>query len=760
MVQSVGTNAPRLDCHDKLTGRTKYLDDLDIPHCWFGGVVYSSIPYGRIIKINFDPSFDWGSVVTCTFKDIPGKNNTVFLTQDQPILAEEYVKHVGEAIVLVAAPTKEILSQARSHIHIEYAASVPVLTIEQAKDKATLISGKDNILAQYCINKGDLDVGFKEAAVVIEGEYQTGFHEHAYIETQAMAAVPRTDGGLTVMGSLQCPYYVLKTLVSVLNCGADRVNVRQLPMGGSFGGKEDYPSLLGSYVALLAKKSGRPVKLIYSREDDIIMSTKRHPSIVKHKTGVKKDGTLTAMEINVEFNGGAYATMSPVVLSRGVIHAAGPYRCDHVRSTAVCYATHNVPCGAFRGFGVPQTIFAIEAHMDKIAEALGINPLKLRAKNCLKLGDTTQTKQLLRESVGAAQCLDTVAKGCSFEKKWQAYRRQNQAARGKKNIQKGIGLALYMHGGAFTGSGESVMKTEAGLMLQKDGVVRVLTGCTEMGQGAHTVLPQIVADTLGIPLKCVYCEVPDTDLVPDSGPTVASRTTMIVGWLLTQCAASFKERLFEFIARTYRVEKTALKLVRASFVSGSKRITDFKTAANDYLSKVGELKVIERYKLPPYIQWDPATHIGDAYPAYSWAADVAEVSVDMDTFEVTVDKMTIAVELGRAINPVLVKGQMEGGTLQALGWALMEDMQIINGHPQNKNLQTYIIPTARDIPDWRVHIIEEPFSYGPMGAKGIGELPLDGGAPAIVNAIYNATGLRITEIPVTPEKLLRQCAKL
>jgi len=755
MAKCVGKNVPRLDAYGKVTGKTQYIDDIEVPGCWYGVVVWSDIPYGKIKKITYDPAFDWDQVVTCDHTDIPGRNATIFLTEEQPILAEEFVRHVGEAIVLIAAPTKEMADLAKRHVKIVYKELKPVLSIAESKKKKQVIWGDDNVQSHYRIEKGDVGKGFGEADQVVEGRYETGFHEHVYIEPQGVAALPRDDGGITVMGSVQCPFYVLKTLKSVFDVDETKINVVETPMGGAFGGKEDYPSLLGSYVALLTKKSGKPVKIIYSREEDIIVTTKRHPSIVTHKTGVKKDGTITAMEIDVEFEGGAYSTLSPVVLSRGVIHSAGPYCCENVVSKAACYATNQVPTGAFRGFGAPQVFFALESHIDKVAESIGMNPYAFRFKNCVREGDALSTTQVLKESVGAEICLTSVAKETDFEKKWDEYQKNlpTFSLPHSPTKKRGIGLSLYMHGGAFTGAGEAIMKTEAGLRLERDGRVSILTGCTDMGQGMTTVLPQIASDALGLPVNSVSCVTPDTAVVPDSGPTVASRTTMIIGSVMEKCAASLREELLSFASEKHQVEVENIDIKDGLVLLNGKETAPFENLANAYLDQEGDLMVVERYQLPPGIKWDAEKHLGDAYPAYSWAADIAEVTVDTETFEVTVDKMTVAVELGKAINPILVEGQMEGGTLQALGWGLMEDNVSREGRPMANRFQTYIVPTVADTPEWKILIHEEPFSAGPQGAKGIGELPLDGGAPAIANAIYNAIGLRCESLPITPEKL-------
>lgn len=738
MAKCVGTNVPRLDGVQKVTGATKYIDDMEFPGCWHGDVVRSPIPYGRVKGISFDPGFDWSQVATCTYKDIPGKNATIFMTEEQPILAEGYVRHVGEAVVLVAAPTREMARSAVRHVRVEYDELKPVLTIEDSQKGGQIIFGKDNIQLKFTIEKGAVARGFAAADFVVEGEYRTGLQEHVYIEPQGAVAIPRPDGGITVKASVQCPFYVLKTLKAVLGVDEKGVNVAQAPMGGAFGGKEEYPSVMCSYVALLARKSGKAVKIIYSRDEDIMFTPKRHPSVTRHKTGVKKDGTITAMEIEFLIDGGAYATVSQVVLSRGGIHAAGVYRCENVFVRAACYATNHVPNGAFRGFGAPQAFFALEAHIDKVALAIGMDPFEFRLKNCVREGDTLSTGQVLRESVGAEECIRSACESSDFVRKWAEYRDAGPVMVGGRRIKKGIGVALFMHGGAFTGSGEAVMKARAGLRLERDGKIKILTGCTDMGQGAFTVLPQIAADALGVPVLLISCEMPDTDMVPDSGPTVASRTTMIIGNVLEKCATTMKKNLSEFAA-------------------AEKRIGDFSSLVQEYVSKKGEMTVIEHYELPPNINWDPVKYKGDAYPAYSWCADVAEVSVDVDTFEVSVDKMTVAVELGRAVNPILVEGQMEGGTLQAVGWGMMEDARYDGGRILTNRLQTYIVPTAKDAPKWDTIIIEKPFSAGPQGAKGIGELPHDGGAPAVVNAIYNALGIRVDELPATPERIYNLC---
>ena len=745
---SVGQNVPRLDGVDKVTGLAQYVDDIVLPDMWYGTVVRTTIPHGRVTDVELDPSFDWDSVAVADAKDIPGKNCVAMVEEDLPLIVTDRVKHVGEAVLLIAAPTRELAYEAKRHVKIAYQELEPVLSIEESKRARIKIRSEDNIISQLNILKGDITAGFKAADQIVEGQYSVGHQEHIYIEPQGMIAAPREGGGYNIIGSMQCPYYILKAMTILMDMPAEAFSIRQATVGGAFGGKEDYPSVLAGYCTVLAHKARRPIKMVYARDEDIEVTTKRHPAVVHHRTGVKDDGTITAMDIKVEMDAGAYVTLTPVVLSRGIIHSAGPYRCDNVRAHAVALATNTPPNGAFRGFGVPQVFFPLEVHMDKVAAALGLSPLELRRRNVLCQGDTTATGQRLENSVGSQEVLEEAARHSGFEQKRAEY-----AKAGKGRIRQGIGMSLVMHGAGFTGSGEAILKGKAGLRLDPDGKICVLTACIEMGQGAHTVLPQMAADHLGVDLSCINIETPDTALVPNSGPTVASRTTMIMGSVLEKCAKKLKERLFDFAAKRFGIDAKVLRLEGDSLVGGDQKLLSVQSLVKSYLVEQGPLTVIDQYTLPPDIKWDEASHKGDAYPAYSWGCDVAQVVVDMDTFETRVEKMWLAYEIGRAINPKMVEGQIEGGTLQALGYGTMERMVVEGGRFKSNRLQTYTIPTTLDTPEMKTVIVEKPFPHGPMGAKGVGEIPMNAGAPAIANAITDATGLRVDDLPVTPEKV-------
>lgn len=692
----VGRNVPRSDGFDKVTGATRFVDDLSFPGMLHGMTIRSTIPAGEVVSVTLD--FDTSGFTVVDYRDIPGRNVISAIADDQPCLIERTVRHAAEPILLLAHADRERLWHAR--VGIDYQPAEPV--VDPAKSP--------NIFKTITIEKGNLIRGFDAAEVVVEGEYRVGHQEHVYIEPNGVIAVPSGDA-VTVYGSLQCPYYVHKALKVLLGLPADKVRVVQTDTGGGFGGKEEYPSIIAGHACLLALKSGRPVKLVYDRGEDMLATTKRHPGVIRHRTGVARDGRLTAMEIDVLLDGGAYVTLSPVVLSRGVLHACGPYRCDHVRVTGRVVMTNTPPNGAFRGFGAPQTQFAMEVQMERVAEALGLDPVRVREVNALRAGDTTATGQRIGRDGSALRVLRAAVARTGF-------RRRRRALAG---THRGIGLALFLHGAGFTGTGEVRLASRATLELTPSGA-RIRVASTEIGQGARTVLAQIVADELGMPFDAIDVAQVDTARVPDSGPTVASRTVMVVGGLLQRCARELKHRLGGM-------------------------------SPADYLRTRGPLAVTKQYEPPPGISFDEETYRGDAYGTYAWACDVAEVELDPVTYEVRPVSMTAVQEFGRPVNPVLAAGQIEGGTAQGIGYALLEEVVMRDGRMANAQMTNYIVPTTLDTPPIDVVILENRYRHGPFGAKGLGELPLDGAAPAVVNAIRHL-GIDIRALPATPERIM------
>ncbi|HWN99270.1 MAG TPA: xanthine dehydrogenase family protein molybdopterin-binding subunit [Blastocatellia bacterium] len=747
---AVGQNVLRKEGYEKLTGAARYVDDIALDGMLYGKTVRSRVARGRIKSITFDTSLDWSTIVVAQYRDIPGANFVALIENDQPLLVEEEVRHYDEPILLIAAETKQRVEQAARAIHIEYEELQPVLTIEDSLACSTPIYGSDNVFKRFLIGRGDVSEGFEVADHIVEGQYRVPHQEQLYIEPQGIIAIPGAEQ-MTVMGSMQCPYYVHKALKQLFNLSDEQAVVIQTTTGGGFGGKEEYPSMIAAHTALLAHKAGRPVKMIYDRAEDIAATTKRHPGVIHHRTGVTRDGRLVASEIDIVFDGGAYVTLTPVVLSRGAIHALGPYRCDNVRITARAVATNTPPNGAFRGFGAPQVAFAYEMHMEKIGATLGIDPLEIRRINMLREGDITATGQRLSISVGSEDVLSAAIERSGYSAKKAEAQLYNEQAGSSHARRRGVGLSFFFHGAGFTGSGEAKMKAQAGVEITADGRARVLSASTEIGQGTRTIFCQIVADEMSLDFDLVEVEEADTSRVPDSGPTVASRTTMVVGRVVQLAAREAKEKLTRFVAERFGAAEATL--VDGRFVAGEKELASFQEMARDYIADHHQLRVYARYASPPGIEWDDDSYSGDAYPVYSWGADVAEVEVDMDTYEVTCTKITTAQDIGRAIHPVLAAGQIEGGTLQAVGYCLLEELVWDKGRIVNDRLTNYIIPTALDAPDMETIIVENRYPHGPFGAKGVGELPMDGGAPAIAAAVFNATGAFVTEIPITPERL-------
>jgi CO/xanthine dehydrogenase Mo-binding subunit len=507
----------------------------------------------------------------------------------------------------------------------------------------------------------------------------------------------------------------------------------QTETGGAFGGKEDYPSMIAGHAALLAMKSGKPVKIVYDRMEDMTATTKRHPSRTRHRTAVDRSGKILGGEIDFVIDGGAYATLSSVVLSRGTIHAGGPYYWPNIRIRAKAVATNAPPHGAFRGFGAPQSLFAMERHMDRIAATVGLSPVEIRRRNFLKSGQTTTTEQTIHEPIDLDQLLERGLELSDYRAKKERSRSENNAATHKK----GIGIATFLHGAGFTGSGERYLASVVGVEGCADGKIRVLVSSTEFGQGTKTVLCQIAAESLGLPYEAVEIAPADTRDVPNSGPTVASRTVMVVGKLVQSAALGIRQTL---IASGLRPDYSR---------------DEFSAACTKYVVQHGALKSWARYEPPPGIFWDDEKYRGEAYAAYAWAVYIAEVTVDLATYSVTVHDFVALQEVGRVLHPVLARGQITGGVAQAIGYALYEKVVWQNGRMQNGQMTNYIMPTSADLPPIRVYFEELGNQHGAYGAKGIGELPMDGPAPAIVNAIADALERPFDSIPLLPEDIFK-----
>jgi CO/xanthine dehydrogenase Mo-binding subunit len=728
----------RLEGPAKLTGEAKYADDLVFPGAWYGATIRSNVARARFVGLELDPGFDWSKVVVATADDIPGERLMAAikgLPPDQPVLVPVggEIQHHAEPLALLAAADRRTLRAAKQAVTVRTEALPPVFDPLDS----------DHVFVAHELTKGDVAAGFAAADHVLEAEYRVGHQEQLYIESQAMIAVPTEDGGVTVHGSLQCPYYVHPAMKRALALDDRQARVVQSETGGGFGGKEEYPSLLAIHAGLLAWKCGKPVRMVYDRHEDIAATTKRHPAVVRHRTGVKRDGTLVAQEVEIVLDGGAYCTLSPTVLARSLTHGGGPYRCPNVHVTARAVRTNTPPNGAFRGFGAPQAMYPIETQMNRIAEALGLSPLEIRRRNVYRPGDVTPTGQVLRTSVAGLEVLERAADASDFERirERTALAAADRGGSGAippaalrspdARSATGIGLALAWHGVGFTGAGELRYNSVVSIELDSTGTIRILCASTEMGQGTKTIMPMLAARELGVPIEAVEYAPQDTAFVPNSGPTVASRTAAIVGGLLVKGARRLREAVEER--------------------NGGRPF------ANVYLDDArvhGPTRIDEQFKPLSDQPFDEETFRGDPYPAWGWAACVATVDVDLDTGEVAVRDVVAVDDAGKIIHPVLAEGQVEGGTLQAIGYATIEEMKVQDGRYVNDRLATYLIPTSIDAPRITSILVENPFEGLPHGAKGLGEMPMDVGAPAIVAAVQDATGVWVEQLPATPERIL------
>lgn len=722
----VGERLRRPDAPDKVKGSARYIEDLAFFGSLHAAVLRSPHAHARIAELDAQKARTLGGVhAVLTAREIPGKNLVPLIQADWPVLADAEVRHVGEAVALVAAETPEAAAAALSAISIRYEPLPALLDAEEALAKGEL-------LAHWKIRRGDATAAFaRPDAVVVEGTYHTPYQEHAYIEPNGMIALPDGAGGVVVYGSMQCPFYVQKAVASALGLDLAQCRIVQTVTGGGFGGKEDAPSVPGAQAALLAMATGRPVRMIFTREEDMAVMSKRHPGRVRYRTAAAADGTLVACEVDYLLDGGAYATLSPVVLFRGAVHACGPYRVPNASVDARAVRTHKVPCGAFRGFGEPQVVFACESQLDLLAERLSIDPLELRRKNALRLGDETVTGHKLSVSVGFEEVLDRVAASAEWAEKRALYK-EDQGPR-----RRGIGIAACYYGVGLGALGKHLNPAGASVVVSPDGSVSVAVGTTEIGQGMIAVLSQIAAEALGCPHEVVKVVEADTSRVPDSGPTVASRTTIMSGNAIKDAAAKIRAAMEPVIADGGLAWREAVALCVQRQVG---------LAAHGWA-------------VPPATSFDLETGQGEAYICYAFSANVVELLVDRETGETKVLRVHSGHDVGRCINPTAGEGQVEGGVVQGLGYALVEEHQLQDGRIVNDQFSTYIIPTPLDVPEIKTILVEHEYPWGPYGAKGLGETPLIAVAPAVTAAIHHAAGVRLFEIPATPERVLKAIHK-
>ena len=750
----VNRSLPRIDAYEKVTGKLKYGADLRFHGMLYARCVYSRFPHARILAIHKEKALAVPGVkCILTAQDLPGEKTMGEVIQDQYVLATDRVRYMGDVVAVVVAETPEAARAGAKAVTVDYEELPAVFTPEEALQPGAPVLHEqypDNVCARHHVNKGDIEAGFREAEVVVERTYRTPFIEHAYVEPEAVVAIPDPTGrGVTVVGSIQNPYAVRRTLVRCLNLPMSRARVVQEAIGGTFGGKLEIMEAMSTRVALAALVTGRPVRLVNSREESLVESHKRHPYTMKYRLGFKKDGTLVALQADIVAEAGCYACMSPFVTWRSVVQGAGPYRIPNVRIDIKAVYTNNTYTGSMRGFGAPQVAFGVESAMNEAAEVLGIDPLELRLKNCLRDGDYSATGHKLdRHRVSVGEALEKVAEISDYRRRRAEYARTQVGER-----RRGIGLACDIRGvslgaeGADFGSGI--------VSVEEDGSVTVTTGLSEHGQGLRTAFCQIAAEELGVPLSTVRYLDTDTARAPDSGPTVASRGTIMGGNAVKDAAHRLGLTMRQVAAE--ELGATPEDIVAHDgymWVRGDpdRRLT-FLQVVKACRSRGLILSLVGTYNAPK-VHWDEEKGCGDAYFTYVYAAQVAEVEVDTVTGEVLVTGIWAAHDVGRAINPAEVAGQIAGGAAQALGFALMEEVELQQGRTRNRNLDEYVIPTALDMPEPKTIILENPDPDGPFGAKSIGECSAEVTAPAIADAIWQATGRRIRELPADLERVL------
>lgn len=744
----VGKVVIRPDAEKKVTGKAMFTDDYVFPDMLHARTLRAGIPHAIVKSIDISPAKQLpGVVAVLTADDIPGRNAHGVVTHDWPVLVGEgeTVRYVGDALALVAAETREIASQALDLVGVELQ-PLPRVTdpIEARKQGSPNVHASGNLLKHIKVNKGNVEEGFSQSDVFLEEIFRTQMTEQAFLEPECSIARINEDGRMEVLVGSQIPYADREQIASALAIQPEDVRVIGTLIGGGFGGKEDIAGQI--HAALLAQASRRPVKILFDRHESLMVHPKRHPTQIRVRMGLKKDGKINAVETELYGDTGAYASLGEKVMTRATTHSSGPYAIPHINANCYAMYTNNPPAGAFRGFGVTQSAFAIESMIDMAAEKLAMDPVNFRLKNILRLGEVTNTGQLLTESVGLAECIERVISqitefaqgGDPFAPEWDPESPHLRRAWGIAAAYKNTGLG----GGAPD-------KAEAEVELYPDGKAEVRTSSAEIGQGLVTVLQLIAAEELSLEPEGIHVLLSDTDLTPDGGPTTASRQTYMAGNAVRHAAIVLQQAMRSTLAEKYDVPPATIR-----FVEGLAQVNGTEIALGEV---VGLMRSEGREPKARYEYWAPDTHPlgsgGDMHFAYSFSAQAAQVEVDLETGEVAALRIIAATDVGRAINPLGLLGQIEGGVMMGLGNALTEEFILEEGNIFSDRLARYRMPGYMHTPDITSIVIEHPTAEGPFGAKGVGEISSIPTTPAITNAIYHACGVRVRNLPVDQDWL-------
>ena len=690
MLPEYKTSVKKVDNEEKMSGMAIFTGDIRMDDALFAIPVRSTISFGKLLKINV-PKLPEGYYFISA-KDIVKENVCNIIASDWPVFPDKEVHYKGETVGLIIGPDKKTCLELAALTNADYEEYEPVYEMKNSYVHKEFVKGNPEL--------------FKNAKKVFSEEFETGYQEQVYLEPQAMLMYIE-NGKITVKASMQCPFYIHKAICRTLGWPANRVRVIQPAVGGAFGGKEHYPSLMAAQLATAIVKINKPIKMMFDRKEDITFTTKRHPSKTEISAYMDEKDNILGVKIHVGIDGGAYIGCSMVVLARALIAATNTYTFENAEISGDAYCTNKVPSAAFRGFGSPQSIFAMELFINHLADYLHVKPLDLRNKYLVKSGDITSTNGVFRDPIILEALMNKAMEMSDYKRKVEEY--------SKPGSLRGIGMTTFLHGCGFTGSGEStIINAQLRIKKDKNDIVTFYTSQVDFGQGNRTTLKRIVVDTLGIPEDHVIYDAPDTDETLSTGPTAASRTIIIVGGLAAKAAQHLKE-----------------------------------------IWKDGEeQEIVEPYVGPSYIKWDEDTMQGDAYPGYAWGVNIVEVSVDPTTYEVNIEGCWSTYDVGHPIDERILIGQADGGLAQALGWAYMEKEVMENGVFKQKTVSDEIIPTTVDLPKMETSFIDNPFPYGAFGAKGAGELTFVGGAPALCLAIEQAIGRKIHKIPASPEYLM------
>ncbi len=783
----IGTPIHRQDAYAKVTGQARFADDYNFPDQLFGVMVRVPVAHAKINHIDFSSIQNNPAIIAiCDWQDIRGERKIGLIKKDQPIFAIEKIATPGDALAMLIGESEPALLEMREKVKIDYE-PLPLLTDPQKallKD-APLIHPElgTNLIVHYPLRKGNIEKGFAESDIIIEQTYTTPLIEHAYIEPEAVIAYHiKGRNEIKIIGSIQNPFTARKIVASVLGWQLTRVRIEQTELGGSFGGKDDTMNILAARAAIGALKTGRPIKIHYRREESILESYKRHPYIMNYKVGFKKDGKIKAMKIDILADGGAYASQSPFVTWRTVVQATGPYEIENVWTDVRAVYTNNPYTGAMRGYGSPQPIFAQESIMDEIAIKLGKAPDEIRRINGLRAGSITASGQKLENhDVNLIKVLEKAAEVTNFAAKWsnnQAQHekgkstylankiltknedafilRHNDFLQSKEMFKKGIGLALSYRGCSL--GAEGIDAAAAYFSVQPDGSAYLLSGLAENGQGLRTTFSIIAAEVLGIKLEDIYYLEQDTGMVPDSGPTVASRSTLMGGGAVKAAAEIVRQRLMEMLSDHWKIAATdgiIFKNREVSLERNPQQKIAFSELCNLAYSRGINLAAIGWYP-GPKVDWDEVTGQGQAYFTYVYGCQVAEVTVNMGTGEVYVDRVTAVHDPGKVINLLGAQGQVYGGVTQGAGYGLWEEISTKDGFIRELNFDQFLIPTSKDINEIIPIFLEGQDQYGPFGAKSLGEPTLELTSAAIGNAVRNAIGVRYFNLPLNLEEILLQ----